>query len=316
MRKTIGMTLILLALATQLAGCTIIRYVDRPEPEPPGPPPPPQEVDVLVLVELDRTTVSLAEGYQGILTSLTAGLAANNIIPRKLALAPMYRRSGEAVPLIYGLGDPDPEFEDYASAIAFFALDDGQRYLRDEVDADGENLATLGLDIGTRPIYHPTLADTQATPYFTDKGDGFIVVQLTAKARECAYEEASCQLDGKPAAEYFAQEGEGGASWLALAGGESYSKDKTFFINIATREGVDDETFVRGCENKPGFNQSYLDFMEPSANAYYEPLSKELNRLDVWSQYVDICEAMSQVQSIPKFTTIGKDIAAQLGPSE
>jgi len=316
MRKTILMTTILLVIASQLAGCTIIRYVDRPEPEPPGPPPPPQEVDVLVLVELDRTTVSLAEGYQGILTSLTTGLAANNIIPRKLALAPMYRRSGEAVPLIYGLGDPDPEFEDYASAIAFFALDDGMRYLRDEVDADGENLATLGLDLGTRAIYHPTLADTNATPYFTDKGDGFIVVQLTSKARECAYEEASCHLDGVPAAEYLAREANGGMSWLSLAGDATYSKDKVFFINIATREGIDDEKFVQGCENKPGFNQSYLDFMEPSPNPYYEPLAEELNRRDVWSQYVDICEAMSQVQSIPKFTSIGKDIAAQLGPGQ
>ena len=172
------------------------------------------------MVELDRTTVQLAEGYQQILAGLTAGLAEENIMLRKVALAPMYRRSGQAVPLIYGQGDPDAEFESYAEAIAFFAQDGGQRYLRQEVDADGENLAALGMEMGTRSIYHPTSADTNATPYYSTPADGFLVVQLTARARECAHSDVSCQLDGDPAATYFTRESGGQAQWLELAGGQ------------------------------------------------------------------------------------------------
>lgn len=307
-------TLIMAALALlalgQLAGCTIIRYVDRP-PENNGDGPPPRVVDMLVMVELDRTTVQLAPGYQGILTGLTAGLAAQNVQVRKVALAPMYRRTGGAVPLIYGLGDPESEFTDYGSAIAFFAADDGQRYLRDEVDTDGENLAALGLELDTSTVYHPTTANTSATPYFTTPEDGLIVVQLTARPRSCAYDDASCQLDGQAPGVYFTRGGEA-ADWLELAGDAGLPRDRVFFVNIATAEGVGEDDFVKRCESKPGFDLAFLDYMEPSANPYYGPLSEAIVKQGGWATFADMCEALSSVQSVPLFTTIGKQVGEAL----
>ena len=165
--RTAPLLIALMSCLVLSAGCTIIRYVDPPEPDPPPSAGPPRIMDVLVMVEMDRSTVQLAEDYQAILGQLTVGLAQANIMVRKVGLAPMYRRSGQAVPLVYGLGDGNSEFSNYGEAIAFFAYDDGQKYLRDRVIADGENLATIGADLDRRPVYHPTTADTDATPYYT-----------------------------------------------------------------------------------------------------------------------------------------------------
>lgn len=318
MRSKLLLSLTLLTLAATLPACTIIRYVEPPPKDDNsggGTPVPPKNVDVLVMVELDRTTVSLAEGYQSILNNLTLGLAANGVLVRKLAIAPMYRRSGEAVPLIYGQGDPDSEFKDYGSAIAFFALDDGMRYLRDEVDADGENLAALGLDLGRASIYHPTRASTTSTPYFSDRTDGFIVVQMTARERYCAYDEQSCQLDGKDPASYFTQQSSQSLDWMVMADGASYSKERVFHLSVTTEEGVDEDTFITRCERKPGFDHAYLDYMEPSANIYYGPLAKGIEAQGAWSDNLDLCAAMSPVQAPLTFASVGRSIGKELGAS-
>lgn len=294
-----------------LSGCTIIRYIEGNNDDNNTDPPPPKIVDVLVMVELDRTTVQLAEEYQTILLGLGTGLGKANVQMRRVAMAPMYRRSGAAVPLIYGEGDASADFSSYAEAITFFAQDDGQRYLRDETDTDGENLAAVGLELGTRAIYHPRTADTSAEAYFTTPADGFIVLQLTARARECAYDEASCQLEGVPAAEYFTR-GDGDADWLELASGQGLPADKIFFVNVATAEDVDEDAFVKKCERSPGFPAAKLDYIEPSPNVYYKELSQQLGRNGGWGKFIDLCDAMG-LNSVNILGSTGAEIGQKLG---
>ena len=299
-------SLAIAALLLCLSGCTIIRYVDGDEPEPPpGGTPEPRVVDVLIMVELNRSTVALAPGYEQIIGGLGVALATQNITVRQAALAPMYQRTGAAVPLIYGTLDPNSEFESFEEAIAFFANDDGQRYLRDQVDADGENLATLGLELDTRPLYHPRTSDPVAQPYFLEPADGLIVVSLTARARACNYSDAACQLNGQAPAEYFsATDEQGQAAWLQLGGRESLSPKRVFFLSIATDEQVSQDDFVNTCTGKPGFPSAMLDHMEPSDKPYYRPLTTELGQRQVPAQFIDMCTALSPIASVPALASV------------
>ena len=299
--------------AFALSGCTIVKYVDPPEPDPPGTGAQKKVIDALVLVEIERDTVQLAPDYQAILGMLTLALQKSNVEIRKLAIAPMYRRSGASVPLIYGQGDPDAEFDEPGEAIAFFARDGGERYLRDKADSEGENLATLGQDLDTRAIYHPETADTNARTYFTTPEDGFLVIQMTSRARLCAYDSEPCKLDGVLPADYFTRQDDRGAQWLVLPGGVSLPKGKIFFLNIATAEGVGEEDFVKACERQPGFNQTNLDYIEPSPNAYFGPFADRVKSSGSWSATLDMCEAMSPTTAAPKIGTIAAQIRGKLG---
>ena len=312
---TIRTAPLLLAALLSLAltsGCTIIRYVDPPEPDPPPTAGPPRIMDVLVMVEMDRSTVQLAEDYQFILSQLTVGLAQANVMVRKVGLAPMYRRSGEAVPLVYGLGDGNSEFSNYGEAIAFFALDDGQRYLRDQVLADGENLATIGMDLDQRAIYHPTTADTDATPYYTVPEHGFLIVQLTSSARGCAHGDEACRLDGVEPAQYFTRQAEGGVQWLELPGELKLGPDRVFFLQIATSEGISEDDFLDSCERRPSFDPVNLDYMEPSPVSYFQPFTDSVNERGGWASYLDMCEAMSPLSSVTAIARISAEIASRM----
>jgi hypothetical protein len=273
--------------------CTIIRYVDNNENNGNSTTLDPKVVDMLVMVELNRSTVSLAADYQKIIGELVAGLALKHVTVRKVALAPMYRRTGEVVPLIYGLNDDDAEFGSYAEAIAFFANDDGQRYLTVRSEADGKNLADLGRTLDTRPIYHPTTADSQGRPYFTEPADGFIVLSLTAKARSCGYDDAGCRLGGQEPAAYLTAEGANGLEWLTFSGGAKLPRERVFHLSVATSERLSGSEFDAFCKGQQGFPASKLDFIEPSALSYYEPLTSKLKERDAPARYVDLCVAMS-----------------------
>ena len=295
------LTLLLLSLALS-TGCTIIRYVDNNPNGNNKKEPDPKVVDVLVMVELDRSATSMAESYQLMYTQLVAALAEKKITVRKVALAPMYRRTGGAVPLIWGLDDPNTEFETLGEAVFFFANDDGQNYLREKVDADGENLATLGLDLDTRPLYHPTTSDPQASAYYTTPTDGFIVMQITAKARSCAYSDGACQLNGMKPANYFTNEGAmDTVDWLQLGGKVSLPKGKIFHLLVATGEGMDIDTFIEGCERQPGFPAGKIDYMEPSSKVYFGPLADQIRNAKGHAEYIDMCQAMSPVSGLPAF---------------
>lgn len=305
-----GALALLITLSMSLSGCTIIRYVDNNEPEPPEPKPiEPKVMDMLVMVELDRSATSMAESYQQILASLTLTLTEKKITLRKVALAPMYRRTGAAVPLIYGLGDEGSEFSNYGEAIFFFANDDGQMYLRDRASADGENLAALGQELDTRSLYHPTTADPDAIPYFTEPADGFMVVQITAKARTCAYSDAACQLDGTNPGSYFTRSSEQEtAAWLQLGGQRGLKKDKIFHLFIATAEQTDIDGMITKCERIPDFPAGKLDYMEPSSKSYYEPLAEQIKGQGGKAQYVDLCTAMSTIGGLAAMRSVAGSV--------
>ena len=311
-RRALGALCLAAVAMSTLSACTVIRYRDPPEPPEPVEPPPPKVVDILVMVELERSTSSLADAYAGAVSQLVGGLALQNVTVRKLGVAPMYSRIGDSVPLIYGEGDPNAEFGTLAEAIAFYALDDGERYLRDRVDADGENLAAIGLELDTRPIYNPTTANADAAPYFGAPADGFVVVQLTAKERTCGVDDAACALNGAEPGSYFTSVTDGGLSWLELPGGDRLGKKKVYHLAIATQEGVDFDSFASSCEGRPDFPANKLDFMEPSARDYYTGLTQRINDGGGKADFVDMCLAMSPLSAAPEMLSVAQDIRSDL----
>jgi hypothetical protein len=311
-RRALGALALAAVAMSTLSACTIIRYRDPPEPEPDPEPPAPKVVDVLVMVELERSTSSLADAYAGAVTQLLGGLALQNVTVRKLGVAPMYSRIGDTVPLIYGEGDPNGEFGTIAEAIGFYAMDDGERYLRDRVEADGENLAAIGLELDTRPVYNPTTANADAAPYFGAPADGFVVVQLTAKERTCGVDDAACALDGGDPANYFTTEVDGAVDWLELPGGNTLGKKQVYHLAIATQEGVDFDTFASSCEGRPDFPANKLDFMEPSSRDYYTGLTGRINDRGGKADFVDMCLAMSPVSAAPEMVSVAQDIRSDL----
>ena len=292
---------------------TVIRYVDPPDEDMGGGEvPPPKYVDMLVMAELNREAFSLSDSYMVTVNGMIAAMAANQIIVRKWALAPMYRRTGGTVPLIYGSEDENSEFKDLAEAVVFFAMDDGVEFLRERALSEGENLASLGRELDTRSLYHPTTADVEGRPYFDEPTDGFIVLQLTAKKRECAYTDQACKIEGDTPASYFTQEADGRASWLELPNGTGLPASKIYHISIATGEGIDFDTFADGCEGRQDFPQTKLDFMEPSPNIYYEKFMSELNDKGSGGSFLDMCLAMSPATGGPEMGVIGRDIRTRL----
>ncbi|MBA2664028.1 MAG: hypothetical protein H0U74_17190 [Bradymonadaceae bacterium] len=254
----------------------------------------PKVVDMLVLVDLDRGSANLSSHYHNILLGLIGSLTLKHIDVRSAALAPLYHRAGAVVPLIYGEGESGGEFSNFGEAIAFYTYDDSNRYLQDRADADGENLAALGLDLGRRAIYRPETANPQARPYFQEAADGFIVVYLTAGQRPCAATDAACQLDGKAPAAYFtAKNSEQNAAWLELAGDSGVQTKRIFHLAIVTPEGVSYDAFSRACTGYPDFPATMLDVMEPSPKAYYGPFVQALQSGGGKGTMIDLCQAMS-----------------------
>lgn len=305
--------LLMVLAVLSLTSCTVIRYVDPPDEDMgPGNVPPPKYVDMLVMAELNREAFSLSDSYSYAVAEMIAAMAANQIIVRKWALAPMYRRTGGTVPLIYGSEDENPEFSNLGEAVVFFAMDDGVEYLRERALSEGENLASLGRELDTRSIYHPTSADVEGRPYFEQPADGFVVLQLTAKKRECAYTNQACQINGTSPAAYFTKEADGKASWLELPNGAGLPASKIYHISIATGEGIDFDTFADDCEGRQDFPQTKLDFMEPSPNVYYEPFMRELNDNGSGGSFLDMCLALSPLTGLPEMGVIGRDIRTRL----
>lgn len=274
--------------------CTVIRYVDPTEKKEKEKLPP-KVVDMLVLVDLGRATTNLTEDFGTILTTLQAALAGQNMVARKTAMAPMYGRSEGVVPIVYGTGDPKSEFQDYASAILFYARDNGNEYLRDRASSDIANLATLGKNLDQRAIYHPTTADPESKAYFEAPKHGLIVVHLSATPRLCSASDVECaSVDGMPYSTYFTQEVEDKATWLKLPGETGLPAAKIFHLVIATEEGVDYGSFQKKCKKYPNFPATKLDVMEPSEKVFFHNFVKDIASKGGKSGYVDLCEAMSK----------------------
>ena len=289
---------IALSLAMFLAGCTVIRYVDKDKDDGGGGGGgggtlKPKVVDVLVQANLRRPAANLASNYRNILNLLEAGLAKKKVTIRHVALAPMYRRHGDVVPLLWGRGAPDAQFGDLEAAIEYYTRDDGSQYLTGNSTVDGENLAALGMELDQRAIYRPGRADPESRAYFSRPKDGFVVLSLSAAPRRCDAGAAKCQLDGKHPAKFFTASGQDGAKWLELPGGTKISSSKLFYASVVTGEGKDYSTFAEDCRSQPKFPKTRLDVMEPSQNKYFGPFSKKVRNKGGAARKVGLCGAMS-----------------------
>lgn len=291
-RSFAALVLVLLAMSLT-AGCTLIRYRDPPSNDDNGDGGPPKVVDMLVLIDVDRSAANLTPYYHQTLQTLIMGLALKNVAVRSAALAPLYHRSGEVVPLLYGEGDPRSEFEDFGAAIQFYTYDDGQLFLQSRTDNDGENLATLGLELGQRAIYRPRTADPEARPYFLEAADGFVVVYMTASPRPCAANDEACELDGMSPASYFTRRTDGVADWLSLGDDTRLPPSKIFHLAVVTAEATGYGDFAERCRGYSGFPATMLDVMEPSPKAYYTQFVDGLMRNGGRGLVVDLCQAMS-----------------------
>jgi hypothetical protein len=288
--------LIVAASLALLTGCTIIRKVPGGggggggggdgETEP-------KVVDVLVQTHLRRSAANLSGDYETIVGKLAAELSANNVEVRGVALAPMYRRHGGTVPLLWGRGADNSQFSSIGEAIRFYTRDDGATYLTDEEAVDGENLASLGMKLDTRSIYHPSMASPDARAYFSQPKDGLVVVSLTAAPRRCNAGDAECQLNGQSPGKFFTKENEGAARWLSLPGG-GLPTSKTYHAAIVTAEGIGFDEFADACRSKPNFPQTRLDVMQPSEEkSYFGPLTDAIDSNGGHASRVPLCDAMS-----------------------
>lgn len=271
--------------------CTIVRYVDDDDGSTTGPPP--RVVDMLVMIDLDRGAANLTEDYGKVLGTISFALAEQNVQIRRAAMAPLYSRAQGAVPLLYGEDDEDGEFGNFAQAIGFYTYDAGAEYLQDPVESDSANLATLGKELDTRAIYHPTTADTEGAAYFNEPADGFVVVYLSASPRRCGANDAACQVDGTAPVNYFTA-GSEALQWLELGGGGSLPVDRVFHAAVVTGEGIDYDTFYAGCSAFPNFPVTKLDVMQPSEeHSYFGPFIGGVKNAGGNGDMVDLCEAMS-----------------------
>ncbi len=285
--------LLVAAGAWAAVGCTIIRYVDDPNNDPDDGPPP-KVVDLLVMMDMSRATANLAQEYGSIIGGVQIALATQNVTIRHSALAPLNARTGEAVPLLYGEGEENSEFFSIEEAVFFYTHDEGSQYLQDKEVSDAANLAILGRELDSRPIYHPTTADPDGSAYFSEPADGFVVLYFSATSRICGHSDADCEIEGQRPGDYFTSEDGVGVTWLELPGGGSLPADKVFHGAVVSAEEVEYEEFYEACSKQPNFPAAKLDIMAPSEHAYYGPLVEAIVANGGAAQYVDLCEAMSR----------------------
>ncbi len=288
-----------------LAGCTIIREVESNDDDDDGNGDHPYDyiyddipfdddtriVDALVVVDLDRGSSQIMGAYYDYLDTVRFALAMENVFVRDLAVAPMYGRQNHHPPLLYGEG-ADNNMGSLDQTLEYYVTD-GHDHLDDRVDAPAENLAAIGLGIGSEPIYNPQDGAGDGSAYFTEAEDGFVVFHMTHTARACDHGASDCHVDDKAPADYFTETTAGIADWLALPG-NGLAPDDIVHVTIATEEATDFDSFADRCDSEPGFPTSHLDHLEPSEQyLYFGNFVDDLNAEGGVGDYVDLCRAFS-----------------------
>jgi hypothetical protein len=288
-------TLLLVALALSLTACTLIRDRDPVNSANGGGEITPRVIDAIILVDLPRGAVNVMPSYARYMGYVEIALAAQYITIDRVAVAPMYRTQSSRPPLLYGYSDPYAPFSGLEEALVYYVSDDGLTHLDGEADADGENLAALGINLDRETIFQPFEAPPEAIPYYREASDGFVVFYLTGSSRRCAHDSPDCALNQLRPAEYFTEpEDETGfAEWLSLPGPSGVAPGHIMHIAVATEEGVDYEAFADRCLREPNFPANHLDLLEPSTYAYFGPLMAELRQSGGNGLFVDLCTAFS-----------------------
>lgn len=276
----LGGALIGLAL---FAGCVIVVPTDSPVTVP-------TKVDLVVLADTERSTAALAVEFEVIINSLIDALGELDITVARTAVAPLYRRVGNSVPLIFGSDDPEAEFATISAALVHIAQN-GSETLGDASGDDGANLASFGDAISRTGIYYPIEKVTGTRPFYEGGVDGFIVLNLSATARHCSHRD--CRIKGVPAATYFSAQENGQATWLKLGGDSGLPVSRIMHLSLTTEEGVSYAEFYSRCSKQPGFSSAFLDFMEPSSVRFHEPMAEALRAAGGHARHDDLCAALS-----------------------
>ncbi|MCG8416691.1 MAG: hypothetical protein MJE77_01955 [Proteobacteria bacterium] len=290
-RRVVAAVLLWFSVVSTALGCTIVHYADRDKDGGSGGETP-AVVDLLVMAPLDRNAVNLAGDYNDIVVELDEAMERRNIELRKAALAPLYGRVADVVPLVYGADDDGMGFASYADAILFYARDGGAQYLNDQTTVEGENLSRLSTELDTRAIYRPTGSDPAGRIYFAEPADGFVVLYLSPQSRRCALDGADCTLGREHPVDYFTREQDSVASWLRLPDG-GLPVSKIFHAAVVTEEGIPYDEFSQRCVGYAEFPTAHIDLMEPSPLSYYQPLVAGIRDNGGHTALIDLCEAMS-----------------------
>lgn len=329
-----------IAATLVLAGCTIIIH-DKNDG---GGKVEPRHAQMLWLVNVDRSSVNMADAYEAIIRDFVIALAAqtNPVIVDKLAIMPLNRTTIGGPRLIYGEAltgaaiDPkDLTREDAADAgvdpgAGGFPIDipgmqsggiaaalraaAASDFFRepDPDHSEQANLAEIGRDLGSQVIYDPNGSDVGAAAFFAVPADAFIVGTISHLRRACAINESTCRVDGAAPAAYFTAKTDTGASWLRFGGGVQLPLERIFHVEFVTAEQQTDADFFTSCTKTPGFPVNFIDLMEPSAKAYYGPFADGVD--DVISGHAineNLCTMLGATRLVRQILH-GKQIADEL----
>ncbi len=251
----------------------------------------PKVLDILVLSDTERSTAALASGYNDVVSLLVGFLSEQNVRVRAIGLAPLYRRLGDTVPLLFGEGDKSAsvEFARIDGALRYFAADSSSLTLGTE--DEGANLAVLGKALPSTGIYYPNQHSTNPRAYFEPPVDGFVVLTLSATPRRCAYNE--CSVQGMSVAEYFTATEEGQARWLKFPGAEGLPVARIMHLAVSAAEGGSYDEFYTACRAEPNFPSALLDAIEPSPKPFFGPMTKAISEAGGRAMYLDLCTVLS-----------------------
>jgi hypothetical protein len=207
-----------------------------------------------------------------------------------------------------GLPTQPPQLPVILQQLAASGLFDGT-----PTTAEGGGLVSLGAALGQARL--PAELDGLDSQDFFDRPTSlFIVVYLQPLARKCGLSDATCQVNGRSAADIFTEVGSDGlASWLQYSGG-GMPIANIVHVAIATKEGETVDAFRARCGAVTGFPRALFDVMEPSPVSYYEPLVTALNAAHPGTgQRADLC-ALLGADGTGLLANLAGQIAAMAGP--
>lgn len=329
--KLINSTLVSFLMLTTLVatGCTVIRNGNGEEggttgggvsPTPVAgmeagngssqPEEDPVNVDVLVLLPLDQSSV--VDYYPQLISQVMLSMETVALVPRKVAIAPMYRRLGNEAPILWGKDDPESEFNSYVDVIDYYSSDDGISMFEDQPEyQDGQNLLNLGARLGMRSVFHPTTPADEGRYYFDEVPAGLVVLWINPFERRC--DVSQCQNEqGLLVDQLVARDDNGNAAWLHLAGGAGLPAERVFHLFIATAETTDEESFFSACESTAGFPSELFDSISSSPLELYSKLQNRLDRAMIPHDEIDFCDAFSVIQSPIRHGSVALNIRSAM----
>lgn len=250
----------------------------------------PRTIDLLIMAPIDQSPVS--DFYDKLIDTTVVQLARYQLIVQHAAIAPMYRRLNQSVPLLYGLPDDEAEFDSLADALTYFTSEEGLSNLSDDGVRDGENLLQLGARLGTAAVHHPFTPVGQGEYLFREPEDGILVLWINPFSRRCVL--GDCLNTGETLVEKLTELDENDqAAWLSMGGQQRLPLKRIVHGFIATEETSNYSTFLSRCQNRTGLPSGVLDYIENSPSPLYSSLQEELRAQGSPSSMVDFCAAIS-----------------------